>query len=100
MYILDFEARINNGKEVHWVHFAANGAEAASASTWMPVSHVKPREDKPGDPLIKERWEAFFAPAYESWMRGVKLPERGTPLSAWPALDQTKLKAFQAFRTL
>lgn len=100
MYIVEFSTEISGGNEIHWVTFARSMAHSLKSTTVVRVSEVKPRTDEAGnvvepDPSVIERWE-IIGPAYKAWIEGGEIPQDGTPLTAWPALNADQVKAFRA----
>lgn len=100
-----------DGKVIEWVHFTSGDAfrdnGETSHSTWERVARLMPPSEienhDGGDKLkaLQAQW-AQIEPAYRAWKAGNEIPEDGTPLGAWPALDQDQAAALRTvgFRTV
>lgn len=98
--IIEFRQETNaSGKAVDWVCYA--GAHAVNSSnTWARVKDLTPPEsERPGAGLkvvhMRAVWDKI-EPAYKAWKQGEEIPETGTPIAAWPALNRDQVKAMRA----
>ena len=104
--ILDFKTEYHIGKpDVDWVHFTSRDAMtengAITHSTWEKISRVTPTESISNDDTglkmaaMRSQW-AQIEPAYLAWKQGQVLPESGTPLGAWPAVNPQQAEALKS----
>lgn len=68
-----------------WVEYCAPG-QASFAVTSALAHHAK------RNPVL---WAAI-GPAYEAWKSGQEVPVDGTPLGAWPGINETQAEAIRA----
>lgn len=100
MHIIEFFQKMNKrGETVDWVKYSPSLAEMSSSVSVCPVHHLKPKDFQnemraPGDQVL-HHWEQFFGPAYEAWLAGNEMPEHGTPIAAWAALDRAQVQAMR-----
>jgi hypothetical protein len=45
--------------------------------------------------FLRHRW-SMIAPKYDAWKTGNEIPEYGTPLAAWPGVNQAQAEVFKA----
>ena len=93
-----------NGKAIDMVHFTSGDAMRENGepthSTWERISRIMPPEvienDEGGLKLaaLRSQW-AQIEPAYAAWKSGHEIPETGTPLGAWPAIDNAQAEALK-----
>lgn len=100
-----------SGKVDEWVQFTSRDAlyenGQVSHSTWEKVSRMVPPDHIQNDEgglkiaAMRSQW-AQIEPAYLAWREGNELPENGTPLAAWPGLNEDQMKAIKAvgFKTV
>jgi hypothetical protein len=104
--ILEFKTEYHIGKpDVDWVHFTSRDAMtengAITHSTWEKISRVTPTESISNDDTglkmaaMRSQW-AQIEPAYQAWKQGQVLPESGTPLGAWPAVNPQQADALKS----
>lgn len=55
---------------------------------------IEAAADNPAVRMAHERWNVI-KPAYDAWKNGQQLPERGTPLSAWPGVSSEQSEALK-----
>jgi hypothetical protein len=94
-----------NGKTIDWVHFTSGDALKETGepthSTWMKVSDIQPpaviENDDGGIKLaaLRSQWNQISA-HYDAWKSGHEIPESGTPLGAWPALNSAEAEALKS----
>jgi hypothetical protein len=93
--VLDFRTEYRTGKEPRdWVLVAPRGEAFERSQTWHIVDTLRPSDKLRSGQMaekMKERW-AIIGPAYEAWKSGEEVPENGTQLGAWPAIDAEKRK--------
>jgi len=93
--VLDFRTEYRPGKEPRDMVLVAPRGEAFERSqTWHIVSTLIPSDKLRSGQMadkMRERW-AVIEPAYQAWKKGEEVPENGTPLGAWPAIDAEKRK--------
>ncbi|MFE0015977.1 hypothetical protein ACFWXH_14100 [Mesorhizobium sp. NPDC059054] len=89
--------RLIEPQEVDWAIYAP-GHSPLGTHTVERVKHLVPDPDRHGDDLdgtklafMTARWEKI-RPAYEAWKAGKELPASGTPLTAWPALNEEQVR--------
>lgn len=68
-----------------WVEYCAPG-QASFAVTSALAHHAK------RNPVL---WAAI-GPAYDAWKSGQEAPAHGTPLGAWPGVNETQAEAIRA----
>ena len=101
--VLEFKTKYTNGKEHDWVLYAP-ASNIKDAQTWERVDRLKPLDDDDDkhrrDPMgtkkmhMKAVW-SFIEPAYKAWKSGNELPETGTPLVAWSAVNAAQVAEFK-----
>lgn len=101
--ILKFETRYPANRDAQdFVLLAPVGEATDKSQTWFNIKSIRPR---PQDIEAAEngglsqramiaRWE-IVGPAYEAWKAGNEIPETGTPLGAWAALDAMQVEAMK-----
>ena len=98
-----FEKNHQTGKmdrPVEWVTYAPIHA-ANSTRIVVPVSQLMPPNDLPRDKgglkmnLMRQKWDQI-EPAYKAWKEGNEIPVNGTPLGAWPGINNAQAQAFLA----
>lgn len=84
-------------QEVDWAIYAP-GHSPLGTHTVERIKHLIPDPERHGDDLdgtklafMTARWEKI-RPAYEAWKAGKELPSSGTPLTAWPALNEEQVR--------
>jgi hypothetical protein len=96
-----FKTTINkSGKTVDWVLYG-NAESLQTSLTWARVKDLMPPEDfdddrdKQGVKMMHMRavWSQI-EPRYQAWKSGSQMPETGTPLTAWPGLNEAEIEAF------
>jgi len=98
--VLDFRTEYRNGHEPRdWVLIAPTGEAFERTQVWHCIDHIRPdgakmRNGAMAD-LMRKRWEVV-EPAYNAWKRGEEVPENGTPLAAWPGVNQDQTKFLKA----
>lgn len=92
--------RLIEPQEVDWAIYAP-GHSPLGTHTVERVKHLIPDPDRHGDDLdgtklafMIARWEKI-RPAYEAWKAGKEIPTSGTPLTAWPALNEEQVRIFR-----
>lgn len=55
---------------------------------------IEAAADNPAVRMAHERWDVI-KPAYDAWKNGQQLPERGTPLAAWPGVSSEQSEALK-----
>lgn len=98
--VLEFKVKMNRaGKPVEYVCYApAHGIQ--SMQTWARVKDMIPpdgsnsRREPPGGKIfhMKAIWSQI-EPHYRAWKEGIDMPEDGTPLSAWPGVNEAEIQA-------
>ncbi len=59
------------------------------------LGKLQPLEsDNPAVLMAHERWN-IIKPAYDAWKNGQNLPERGTPLAAWPGITSDQVEVLK-----
>lgn len=99
--VIEFKTRLNKaGKPVDWVRYG-NAESLQVSSTWARVQDLIPPEDMEQDRdrqgLKMTHMRAVWSqiePRYRAWKDGAKMPETGTPLTAWPGLNEAEIEAF------
>lgn len=94
-----------NGTTIEWVHFTSGDAIRENGepthSTWEKVQRLQPpaviENDESGLKMaaLRSQW-AQIEPHYLAWKSGQEIPEHGTPLGAWPALDQAQAQVLRS----
>lgn len=94
-----------NGKTVDWVHFTSGDALRETGepthSTWVKVADITPppalENDEGGIKMaaLRSQWNQI-GPHYEAWKDGHEIPETGTPLGAWAALNSDQAEALKS----
>lgn len=101
--VLDFKTEFKGtGKDtrsVDWVKFTPIGAFNTTA-TWVRIKEVMPPEegfdrDDNSERIMymRAKWDQI-RPAYEAWKSGNEIPEDGTPLVAWPGINNDIAQQF------
>lgn len=92
--------RIIEPQEVDWAIYAP-GHSPLGTHTVERIKHLIPDPERHGDDLdgtklafMTARWEKI-RPAYEAWKAGKEIPTSGTPLTAWPALNEEQVRIFR-----
>lgn len=97
--VLDFRTEYKTGKEPRdWVKIAPTGEAFDRTQVWHQVEHLRPSDKLRNGAMadkMRKRWE-IIEPAYEAWKRGEEVPENGTPLAAWPGVNQDQTKFLRA----
>lgn len=89
----------NADKPVDWVTYAPIHA-VQSTQIVDRVDMMRPPEfianDDEGKKMdfMRFRW-AMIERAYDAWKDGIEIPEEGTSLAAWPALNAAQVNAFR-----
>jgi hypothetical protein len=96
MRIVKFETRyINKEGETpvveDWVHLCPPGAADRS----VVIKRVSDLLKIPPQREVMHALRQIVEPAYEAWKHGHAIPETGTPLGAWPALNPEQAEAFR-----
>jgi hypothetical protein len=92
--VLDFRTEYRTGHEPRdWVLLAPSGEAFERTQVWHIVDTLRPNGKLHGDMAVRQeaRW-AIIEPAYNAWKRGEEVPENGTPLGAWPGVNQDQAK--------
>lgn len=94
-----FETRYKGDKGQDWVLVSPTGEVGNKCQTWHPVKHIMPPQEVSEDDGLsvkdmRAKWE-IIGPAYNAWKEGNEIPENGTALVAWPALDAGKIEALK-----
>lgn len=92
--VLGFKTEYNKGKSRDMVLYAPGGA-VQSTQTWAYIEHLRPpaefenHRDQNGDKMfhMKAVW-SVLEPKYNAWKAGQELPEYGTPIVSWPAVNE------------
>lgn len=99
--IVEFETRYPLGKDpIDWVLIAPKGEAFLKTQTWHRVAKLNPENFPPHKQSglsfedAQAKW-SVIGPAYDAWKAGTDLPETGTPLVVWPALDKEQVKVLQ-----
>ena len=99
--VIEFKTRMNKaGKAVDWVRYG-NADSLNTSSTWARVKDLIPPDDmdedrdRQGDKMRHMRavWSQI-EPRFRAWKEGAQMPEVGTPLTAWPGLNEAEIEAF------
>lgn len=77
---------------VDFVEYTFKGAAQFSAVN-VPISHIS-KEGKNGEVAIAWR---VIRPLYEAWKSGQTPVESGTPITAWPGLQQSQVDILHGF---
>lgn len=94
--VVEFKTEYKGGKAVDMVLLAPKGEAFERTKTWHRVKSLVPKDN--GDPndmsytVQKGRWEMVIGPAYEAWKANQEIPENGTALMTWPALDGSQVE--------
>lgn len=93
-----------DGRVIDMVHFTSSDAMTENGepthSTWERVSRLMPPDYIENDDgglkmgALRLQW-SHIEPRYEAWKKGQEIPETGTPLGAWPAIDQARADALR-----
>lgn len=97
----DYAKNIETGRRDKAVDFVCYAPVHSIMSTriWERVNDLRPPESLDGDDegkkmaFLRHRW-AMIEPAYEAWKKGAELPVNGTPLGAWPGINQDQAQVF------
>lgn len=97
--IWKFETRYKGDRGEDWVLISPTGEAGNRTQTWHMVKTIRPPEEIGDDEglsmkAMRAKWEVI-GPAYAAWKEGNEIPENGTPLVAWPALDAGKVEALK-----
>lgn len=104
--ILGFRQDFRAGKETRdWVQFTSSDAITengeATHGTWELISRLTPPEFMENDDgglkmaALRSQWNQI-EPSYAAWKQGQEIPDSGTPLGAWPAIDAARAEALRA----
>jgi hypothetical protein len=91
---VDFRTEYRAGKEPRDMVLLAPAGEAFERTqVWHPVETLRPTGKLQGEMgrIQAGRW-AVIEPAYNAWKKGEEVPENGTPLAAWPGVNQDQAK--------
>jgi hypothetical protein len=92
--VLDFRTDYRPNKEPRDMVLIAPAGEAFERTqVWHPVESLRPTGKLKGDMgrIQAARW-SIVEPAYNAWKKGEEVPENGTPLAAWPGVNQDQAK--------
>lgn len=88
-------------RPVDWVNYAPVHA-VQTTQIWERIDKMRPPEnglgrDDAGAKMayLNIRW-SMIEPAYEAWKQGIEMPLDGTPLGAWPGINEAQANAFRA----
>jgi hypothetical protein len=94
-----------DGRVYDMVHFTSSDAMTDTGepthSTWERISRLTPPEFMENDDgglkmaALRSQWNQI-EPSYAAWKQGQEIPESGTPLGAWPAIDAARAEALRA----
>lgn len=102
--VLGFKQEFKNGKTIDWVHFTSGDALKETGepthSTWTKISSITPPDNLENDDggikmaALRSQWSQI-EPHYAAWKSGHEIPESGTPLGAWPAVNVDQAEAMK-----
>ena len=99
--VVEFKTRMSKaGKPVDWVKYG-NAESLQVSATWARIKDLMPPDDfdedrdRQGVKMMHMRavWSQI-EPRYTAWKQGAQMPETGTPLAAWPGLNEAEIEAF------
>lgn len=100
--VLGFDVTYDKGKAIEWVNYSPAHSPLQSQNRER-IDFVNPekmkirQEDENGamkGNFMRSRW-ALIEPAYKAWKAGHEIPVDGTPLAAWPGLNQAQAQEFR-----
>jgi hypothetical protein len=99
-YVVEFKQEMKNGKAVDMVLIAPRD-DVQKTQTWHRVEDLRPLAgvDEDANSLNKQHMNAVWSvvePAHKAWLEGVEIPETGTPLGVWPAINEQQAQIFRA----
>jgi len=94
--ILEFRQEINSkGEAEDWIKYGPTD-DIRNTQTECPVRYLMPPKEFNRDPKGIKRMHmtsiwGTVQPAYEAWKQGEEMPEYGTPIGAWAALNKAQV---------
>lgn len=97
--VVEFRTEYKGTKAEDWVLYAPVHSPL-NTSTWEKVSRMKPPKEIDRDvrglkALHMNAIWAMIGPAYDAWKGGQEIPITGTPLGAWPGINQAMAEVFK-----
>lgn len=100
LFIIDFRQDINSkGEAEDWITYGP-ADDIKNTQTECPVRWLIPPAEYANDPTgIKQLhmttiWNEI-QPAYDAWKAGEEMPEYGTPIGAWAAVNKAQVSVFK-----